>query len=118
MPHHGYMTLGKWLSLVGGALELAAIGIATVSAVMAYRRAQARVDIIRESNRLHSNDEEKAAAYRRERGVDPDMTWGDVMFVRTLIVYAISRSAARGALATVVLLALGTILSTLGSLAA
>ncbi|MFI7430171.1 hypothetical protein ACIBPB_24520 [Micromonospora sp. NPDC049836] len=112
------MTLGKWLSLIGGILELVAIGIATVSAVVAYRQAAARVAIIRESSNLHRDDREAAAEYRRQRGVEPDMTWGDVMFVRTLITYAISRESARSALATVVFLGLGVVLSTAGNLVA
>ncbi|WP_435124614.1 hypothetical protein [Micromonospora tulbaghiae] len=112
------MTLGKWLSLIGGVLELIAIGIATVSAVLAYRKAAARVAIIRESVELHGGDAAREDEYRRQRGVEPDMTNRDVMFVRTLITYAISRSAARSALATVAFLALGVVLSTAGNLVA
>ncbi|MGK5741556.1 hypothetical protein [Micromonospora sp. URMC 103] len=110
------MTCGQWLSLVGGGLELLALGIATGSAVLAYRRAARRVAIIRESWERHRGDAEKADEYRRARGVEPDMTWGDVLFVRTLITEAISRSAARSALATVAFLALGVVLSTAGNL--
>ncbi|WP_446212163.1 hypothetical protein [Micromonospora sp. IBSANI012] len=112
------MTLGKWLSLIGGVLEIFAIGIATVSAVLAYRTAASRVAIIRASVELHGDDGEAEAEYRRQRGVEPDMTMRDLMFVRTLITHAISRSSARSALATVAFLALGVILSTAGNLVA
>ncbi|WP_433318641.1 hypothetical protein [Micromonospora chersina] len=105
-----------WLSLFGGIFELIAIGIATASAVLAYRKAKDRLAIIRESAERYPNDSAKADEYRRERGVEPDMTWGYVMFVRTLITEAISRSAARSAMATVAFLALGVILSTAGNL--
>ncbi|MFU8873177.1 hypothetical protein [Micromonospora sp. SL4-19] len=110
------MTLGMWLSLAGGIFQLIAIGIATVSAVLAYQKVRARVRIIRESSERHRDDPEKAAEYRRGRGVEPDMTWGYVPFVRTLITEAISRSAARSALATVFFLAAGVVLSTAASL--
>ncbi|MBM0228217.1 hypothetical protein [Micromonospora sp. ATA51] len=110
------MTLGMWLSLIGGVLELLAIGIATVSAALAYLKARARVAIIRESSERHRDDAEKAADYRRQRGVEPDMTWGDVQFVRTLITYAITRSAARSAVATVFFLTAGVVFSTAGNL--
>ncbi|MGS2619618.1 hypothetical protein ACVCAH_34805 [Micromonospora sp. LZ34] len=110
------MTLGKWLSLIGGILELIALGIATVSAVRAYVKARARVDVIRKSGELHPTDSTKADEYRRQRGVEPDMTGRDVMFVRTLITYGISRSAVTSAAATVAFLSLGVALSTAGNL--
>ncbi|MEH0821507.1 MULTISPECIES: hypothetical protein [unclassified Micromonospora] len=110
------MTCGQWLSLIGGILELVAIGIAAVSAWRAYRKAAERVAVIRESVELHRDDAAQEREYRSQRGVEPDMTNRDVMFVRTWITYAISRSAARSALTTVAFLALGVVLSTAGNL--
>lgn len=120
------VTLGMWLSLIGGVFELVGIGIATVSAVLAYRRARARVAVLRKSlerskaRRREGTDDRTAQAeleeYRRQRGVEPDMIWDDVPFVRTLITYAVSGAAASSALATVVFLAVGVVFSTAGNL--
>lgn len=115
-----------WLSLVGGAFELVGIGIATVSAVLAYRKARARVAVYHESweryrARVREGMNEGTAQaemdeYRRRHGVEPDMTWSDVGFVRMLITYGVSRAAAGSAAATVAFLAVGVILSTAGNL--
>lgn len=106
---------------------MAAVGIATSAAWFGYRRVRSRMRILRESLELYRTrkadgvDEKTAAAemaaYRDERGLRPDdVTWDDVRYLKTLITYLVSRSAAVSAAFTVSFFVAGTILSTLGSI--
>jgi hypothetical protein len=97
------VTLSMWLSLSGGVSELVGIGIATIPAIQGYGKVHARAKVINESmdlykaRKIQGVDERAASAeadaYREQRGVSPDMTNLDVMFVRTLITYGVAKSA-------------------------
>lgn len=122
------MPLGKWLSLIGGVLEFVAVCIATYSAWRGYTKVRTRVGILRGSldryrARVAEGADQKAASaelaeYRQQHGLEPEATWDDIWYIKTLITYLISRSAALSAGLTVGFLFAGIVLSTLGNLLA
>lgn len=122
--------VGLILTVCGGTLELVAIVVAGVSVARAFRRVNRRVELVRSTAADHQRAiavlaEDDAAGRkaaenslrdaRRLAGVEPDTSWDDIAYMKTLITHAIAEDARSGLLATVWLIGLGVLLSAAGS---